>query len=93
MKLTKETLKQIIKEEIQAVLNEEERMAVDRTDKSSVNAAAREVYKKANLDYPIDKSILDQLKKGIGNGGKVAYIYQGGKKKGINLMQYITYTN
>lgn len=93
MKLTESMLRKIIKEEVQAVLNEAEKMAVDITNKDSVSKAARLVYGKEILDYPIDRNILDQLKKGIGNGGKVAFVYQGGKKKEINLMQYITYTN
>lgn len=89
MKLTKETLKQIIKEEIQAVLNEE-KTALDRTDASAVRAAARMIMKAEGLGA----DMLRHLKKALAKGKKVVAIV-GGPDDGddIDLMQYVTYTN
>lgn len=88
MKLTKETLKQIIKEEIQAVLNEE-KTALDRTDAGAVSTAARMIMKAEGLDA----SMLKVLKMALERGQKVVAIV-GGPDDGdtIELLKYVTYT-
>lgn len=90
MKLTKETLKQIIKEEIQAVLNEAERIALDRTDKDAVSKAARMIKTEENLQTPT----LKQLRAALAKGKEVVAIV-GGVDDGrdIKLTKYVTYTN
>jgi predicted nucleic-acid-binding protein len=88
MKLTKETLKQIIKEEIQAVLNEE-KTALDRTDMGAVRAAARMIMKAEGLDA----DMLKHLKKALAGGHKMVAIV-GGPDDGdtVELLKYVTYT-
>jgi len=89
MKITKETLKQIIKEEIQAVLNEE-KTGLDRTDADAVRTAARMIMKAEGLDA----DMLRHLKKALSGGNKMVAIV-GGADDGdtINLMKYVKYTN
>lgn len=89
MKLTKETLKQIIKEEIQAVLNEE-KTALDRTDASAVRAAARMIMKAEDLGA----DMLKHLKKALVRGKEVVAIV-GGPDDGdtVELLKYVTYSN
>ena len=89
MKITKETLKQIIKEEIQAVLNEGT-TGLDRTDADAVRTAARMIMKAERLD----SDMLSHLKKAL-SGGKKMVAITGGAKDGdtIDLMKYVTYTN
>lgn len=90
MKLTKETLKQIIKEEVQAVLNEAEKIALDRTDKDAVRAAARMIKSEENLQTPT----LKQLRAALAGGYKVVAILGGvDDGRNIDLMKYVTYTN
>ena len=93
MKLTKETLKRIIKEEIKAVLNEEKIEALDRTDASAVSAAAR-MIQKAERRPAIE---LDAIKKALRRGAKKLAIRADSDNPrdnvDIDLMKYVTYSN
>ena len=87
MKLTKEVLKQIIKEEIQAVLSE---ATVDRTNKTDVRRAAKEIMK---AEFITDKSMLSGLMSAIKAGAKTFKVYgPDDKEKTIDLMKYISYS-
>ena len=86
MKLTKEVLKQIIKEEIQAVLSE---ATVDRTNKTDVRRAAKEIMKAEGLD----KSMLSGLMSAIKAGAKTfAVVGKDDQEKTVDLMKYVSYS-
>ena len=86
MKLTKEVLKQIIKEEIQAVLSE---ATVDRTNKIDVRRAAKEIMKAEGLD----KSMLSGLMSAIKAGAKkFAVVGKDDQEKTVDLMKYVSYS-
>tara|TARA_R100001594_G_scaffold6921_1_gene19221 strand:- start:154 stop:447 length:294 start_codon:yes stop_codon:yes gene_type:complete len=88
MKLTKEVLKQIIKEEIQAVLNEE-KMVVELTDSKSISAAANAIARAKQIK---DSMMIDKLKKAIKQKEKKVLIV-GGPNDGrmITLSKHVTY--
>tara|TARA_R100000951_G_C2578234_1_gene161055 strand:+ start:334 stop:603 length:270 start_codon:yes stop_codon:yes gene_type:complete len=87
MKLTRKILNQIIKEEIQAVLKEE-KDTLDRSDATSVRAAARMIAKAEGLES--DKR--DKIGLAL-SGGRKKVLIVGGPRDGdaIDLLKYITY--